>query len=237
MAGAAFHLPTAVRVQGAGRWWRLRPSRVRAAARVGGALPWWTLGRQAEAPLLPALDLEDPRWPVTGSYQQPVLWGVDRWDRATWAEALEHMDMREERFALQGMVFDVVRAKSVVVSARLPIHQGVPTEAWWRGQREGIQVSEERLEELDLADPRPVLFVTLAARGAPPFRVLIDGNHRATAALLEAVEIPYAVIPLHLTSQALDPCAGTTTSVRRALRSQARRVRVRPARRGPPTRP
>ena len=68
-------------------------------------------------------------------------------------------------------------------------------------------------------------------------RVLIDGNHRATAALLEAVEIPYAVIPLHLTSQALDPCAGTTTSVRRALRSQARRVRIRPARRGPPTRP
>lgn len=192
-----FATPKVVYVNVGDRWWRLKPSRIREYAKriTAGASVLSERGLTNYGRFL----ANRPRGLVDGDASRPILRPRD-WTNADWLAALDAMDLRDERFTWGGIQFDIPRAKAIATAAGLEVRQGVPEEDWWAGSRAFIRVLPQRVAEVK--QDRPVIFATLVDTDGP-FRVLIDGNHRATRAMQKGQEIPYVTLSVRQTLDAM----------------------------------
>lgn len=116
--------------------------------------------------------------------------------REDWRQAVIHLDVRAERFHFASFVFDISMAKRLARRHGSKIRTAVPTEDWWTGLRPAIRVNPEHLAaELDMS--KPIIFGTLLS--SPRLTLLLDGNHRATRAMQQGLEIPYVILTFQQT--------------------------------------
>jgi len=215
---STFAIPHVVFIHMEERWWRLRPSQLRHLARAAlmgkitpGLLSRWITSCGRLIPPPPA----EVQLRAGVAVLAPAGWGP-----AEWHAALDALDLRDERFAWDAVEFDIPKAKALAVQGRNPVRQAIPVEAWWAGARGRIRVRSVRVEEV--RQDRPLIFATLVdAEG--PFRILIDGNHRATRALQAQTAVPYVVLSMRQTLRCMSR-APVGYRVRRQMAAYCRGV-------------
>lgn len=219
---ALFNLPQHVEVYAEGRWWWLRNSAFQHVAqqrRAGRQLAVSAFGRPLRARQFILPPENHPRYPLAGSVEVPRLW-ADGLPPQLWQRALDLMDLRPEVFKYKTLRFDIVRAKGLALRLGLPVESAVPTEDWWHNARSGIRVDPTKIDAVVL--DKPCIFIELATHNQQ-FKILADGNHRATRGLQEDQPVRFVTIPLTHSWRALE---GTPKmdEARRALKWHARRV-------------
>lgn len=200
-----FRIPRIVHVEHRGSWRALRPSQLTRVATAAGQVAWRDAGRVIPAPWgIEPPGAEAPSWPWTPSTPTtpPAAFATETWALETWRLALDRLDLRPEVFRFRTATFNVVWAKAYAQGAKLTVHRGVPTAAWWPGGQGATTIDPARVASVAL--DRPLIFVHLGTQ--EPQRILIDGNHRATKAMESQTEVEFVVLPVSLTWRTLYPC-------------------------------
>ena len=224
-----FRVPHFLYVQSGAHWYRMRPSIFCRVARHHGNVQFHKVGRLCPPPLgLKAP--EDDTFPINGPRATPHVHRTNTWSAAHWRQALERLDMRPEQFLCGGVgSFDVVRAKGLAMGLKRPVKSGVPDDSWWHKGADSVTVEPHRLEAVKF--DAPVIFAeVLSPEDKEVWRVLIDGNHRATRAMAEKREIEYVTLPLRVGWLALRSAQlrhGMRKRVRRYMRRRVSTARVR----------